>query len=129
MREIKFRVWDSIKNIMLPVIEVSWEPLQVVRWVICWDKDEGDCCTVQLPKEGDLMQFTGLHDKNGKEIWEGDIIQDKKDKRFRGKIWYDDKKAMFCYEELSLAEAINAGLLIKVIGNIYENPELLKEGK
>lgn len=76
-----------------------------------------------------LMQSTGLFDNNGKEIWEGDIIS------FRGVVVFDER---FCMWGIKSKEGIISMLaepkppyLVngEVIGNIYENPELLKEQK
>ena len=61
MRVIKFRVWDGENMISPDTIDRHG----VARWI-----------TDSIPNMSKkLMQFTGLHDKNGKEIYEGDIIQ------------------------------------------------------
>ena len=70
-----------------------------------------------------LMQFTGLHDKNGKEIYEGDIV------KFWGgvgKVIYFSTYASFRieYTENDLFD-LNLNADIEVIGNVFENPELL----
>lgn len=77
---------------------------------------------MNLPK----CQFTALHDKNGKEIYEGDILKDS-----NGKIisvcWDDSAPFMpgFRYDEINKGSTILLGDGIEVIGNIYGNPELL----
>ena len=74
-------------------------------------------------------QFTGLHDKNGNPIYEGDIItfelfgDEEHSTMTNGTIIYEDNLAWFSIdEEFPLCAADN----IKIVGNIHENPELLK---
>jgi uncharacterized phage protein (TIGR01671 family) len=67
-------------------------------------------------------QFTGLPDKNGVEIFGGDIVTDGK---FKGKVFWDDTAANYAvYDPRQGSEC--AWEWYEVIGNIYENPELLK---
>jgi len=79
-----------------------------------------------------ISQFTGLYDKNGKEIWEGDVFMT--ENNCKGIVKYEDgcfvteipPSERFDYERVDpLYYAVNMG--IEVIGNIYENPELLEE--
>ncbi|MGG3884330.1 YopX family protein [Brevibacillus panacihumi] len=84
--------------------------------------------------EIDLMQFTGLCDKNGKEIFEEDILETRDDDgSFYLKVIYDEEYARYWFVD----EADNGYCYapdefdrdeILVIGNIYENPELLEVG-
>lgn len=74
-----------------------------------------------------LMQYTGLKDKNGKEIYEGDIVSGWKDSH-----WHDGKdrvlKEVEWTDELAGFNIIQIEMrTCEVIGNIYENPELLEE--
>jgi len=129
MREIKFRAWDKVKKEWIPISSLecfhTGEVLQVKRM---WNRKhfsiKSDCI---------LVQFTGLKDKNGKEIWEGDIVQfnDYEWEEYKGRkiftvelgiprFWL--KEELFGYEGELLKEPENC----KVIGNIYENPELLE---
>ena len=101
MREIKFRAWSKEKKVMIEDIHVPKA-----------QKDMGHI----------VMQFTGLKDKNGKEIYEGDIIEDdwhlKKEYRFM--------EVKFPLDFIHINECKSH---MEVIGNIYENPELLKGDK
>ena len=79
----------------------------------------------------DLMQYTGLKDKNGKEIYEGDIVEVSKDisaGKYRVQFW-DNESAFMLIDDLK-PKSMRLGVWfcsnkIEVIGNIYENPELL----
>ena len=81
-----------------------------------------------------LMQSTGLVDKNGKEIFEGDILAvEADDEVVNVNVLWDKKHALFIFkskkynEEELLAELVEDNACpIEIIGNIYENPELLK---
>ena len=82
-----------------------------------------------------LMQSTGLKDKNGKEIFEGDILACKTDDEVINlNIFWDEEHALFMFESKKyneqepLAELVeNNTYPFEIIGNIYENPELLED--
>jgi uncharacterized phage protein (TIGR01671 family) len=144
MREIKFRAWDKIGKIM-----IDW-PVNVYTdeegpW---WSADHigetGNTIASFDGKTGVLMQFTGLFDKNGKEIYEGDIFNYKYDKRaegggyIAGTYGYHPENAQvveyrngcFMVGHESLYDFVAFSKLPghgkEVIGDIYSNPELLK---
>ena len=79
-----------------------------------------------------LMQSTGLRDKNGKEIFEGDILSIETDEEnVRVEVSWDSKHALFVFESKKYNEKEALGELFedspypfKIIGNIYTNPEL-----
>ena len=82
-----------------------------------------------------LMQSTGLKDKNGKEIFEGDILAiDTDEEIVNVNIFWDSKHALFMFESKKynekdlLAELAEDNTYpFEIAGNIYENPELLEE--
>jgi len=89
------------------------------------DKIEG---YTEKTKELHLMDYTGLKDKNGKEIYEGDIVRD----RFNDiiVIKYDEKKLTFTRENWSGDNEIwkyCRTVSYEIIGNKYDNPELLEK--
>ena len=115
MREIKFRAWDVVYKKMIfsdVMIEINGK-LKFTSNV--WTNNHNDYSFK-------LMQFTGLHDKNGKEIYEGDIfIQD----RYVMVMQYKQDEARF---QLDNNDHVTSSYFqeLEVIGNIYENPELLE---
>lgn len=76
-----------------------------------------------------VMQYTGLKDKNGKEIWEGDIVKWETFKGI-GEVFWDSDNAWWGLRdhdgEGSWLSGSNS--VCEVIGNIYENPDLLEKG-
>ena len=80
----------------------------------------------EMIEDNELCQFTGLSDKNGKEIYEGDILRIKG--IGEGIIVFDKKKARFMWNDNAKENwgIENNDEFNEIIGNIYENPELLK---
>lgn len=128
MREYKFRAWDNENNQMLDVQELNFED--------CFYGGEMQIKTTMYKdyfdyREMPLMQYTGLHDKNGKEIYEGDILQIDVDKAW---VMWNDKYGYFQLVPIGDyyfdSDVIGQALEYtkpEVIGNIYENMELLNE--
>ena len=123
MREIKFRAWDKESEQMIPNDFVNKEASAFVVYNEIaqeWISDEKDFI---------LMQFTGLLDKNSKEIYEGDIVQ-YFDTAFAPREIFsiDFVNGMF-YLKSAEDEEYNSDMNtapLEVIGNIYENKNLLK---
>lgn len=93
------------------------------------DFDHYSISTLVQPET--IGQFTGLLDENGTEIYEGDIVRSVRYKDFVYKVVYDNRFASFCLDRKQdmykhyFGEAMEAENC-EVIGNIHDNPELLK---
>lgn len=118
-RKIKFKAWDEEKRIMLQPVTSDL----VIH--LCGKQNsldnEGDLNGTEYTKQLTLLQFTGLCDRNGyyKEIYEGDIC-DTHTRFGRGVVIFEN--GVFKINGISLCSFDK----IEVIGNIYENPELLE---
>lgn len=83
----------------------------------------------------ELLQFSGLKDKNGKEIYEGDIVEYDIRAIWKGvqvsKLWevyFDKDELKFLGKNNSPIQTISLTKECKIIGNIYQHPELIKNG-
>ncbi len=127
-REIKFRAWDKKEQKMNIVCRLGTKGFSHHFWsndpVIC-DNRQSDYVRYEF------MQFTGLHDKYEKEIWEGDIV------KFHAAmsqpisdVYWKNGFYMRNWEHLELDSTFFKHCKMwEVIGNIYENPELLEGEK
>ena len=133
MMEIKCRAWDKKeKKMFLPYEPVLSGHISTVL------ENNGEIYGIEEigenPERYELMLFTGLKDKNGKEIYVGDII--KSIGAYYGvdaiyEVFFD--KGMFCVRYIKPKDKFETALFVtspescvEIIGNIYQNPELLK---
>ena len=120
MREIKFRAWDKINKEMFNVESINFQERRVYKDVVSY-RNFNDI---------ELMQYTGLKDKNNKEIYEGDIVTLHNSKY---KVIFNTKEARFVLRDDEFESEIpftnNNNERMEIIGNIYENSELLGENK
>jgi len=124
MREIKFRAWDKACKHMIN----DFNP-------ICHgEMNIFDFSFLARWREGIIpMQYTGLKDKNGKEIYEEDVViflipEDEQSKLKCQVMWNDCGFYLLRPDNNRVMFISNYADVLKVIGNIYENPELLGRG-
>ena len=138
-REIKFRAYSSHNHKMYPVSNIEWD-IDGRIWVTA---DDGKNGIELIDEEAHLMPYTGLQDKNGREIYEGDIVSfgsvwnngdnEDIDEEFHiGVVEYDPNYAVYnvnCEESgerhFMFMDVVNYDGF-GVIGNVFENPELLE---
>ena len=127
MREIKFRAWDTEKKVMIPVIHIfinwMWVVWENMRDGLEWNDD------IRSTKRYELMQYIWIEDKNGKEIYEGDLVKCIAEEKYSKESWvypivYYASEQQFipkwaCHLWWGWWDSI------EVVGNIYENSELV----
>src|SRR3990167_4669963 len=126
-REIKFRAWDETTKRMFTVKSISFTSPHDIKFFETIENQDG-----AVWADLELMQFTGLLDKNGKEIYEEDIIESSdKTARYRVTFEYGEFTSISLDKEISNEKDGYFYSDIypswKVIGNIYENLEIIKD--
>ena len=124
MRELKFRAWDEINDVMWKDVLGDMEESDMYddvteMWEVAHQMETGNSAQFVF------MQYTGNEDINGVEIYEGDIVQSehyfKYQVVFKGDCWRCEPVKNNRLKNRFI------GNDLKVIGNIYENPELLED--
>lgn len=134
-RVIKFRAFINGKMLPIAILHNTPHPARVLDM----DFSTNNVNATLMPKETSVMQFTGLYDKNGNEIYEGDIVKaafmhhGNPGIEFTAYIIYNEHIGSFRIAYNSLGggsqDEIYFRYQVEVIGNIHENPELLKQTK
>ncbi|EHR0453736.1 TPA: hypothetical protein U0U72_001027 [Listeria monocytogenes] len=130
MRAIGFRAFVKRKKKMLPVTDLCFNETEAVGVSGCGNAKCTLCVDWYSFDDVVLMQYTGLKDKNGKKIFEGDIVNCKFFDRMVGDIagvinFIDCVWAVSDFKNKRLYQLIDVDN-IEIIGNIHENPDLLE---
>lgn len=142
MREIKFRAWDKEASQMRSVLNlfanqhvyVNCQCSGEERLKFHSDRNHHNLSHHISSKNCHLMQYTGLKDKNGMEIYEGDVVEfelqeepNKKALRLSGRIDFQNWGwlILYTYRGAEDSEFVHLADFVTVIGNIYQNPKLL----
>jgi uncharacterized phage protein (TIGR01671 family) len=138
MREIKFRAWDKAEKRMVDGHDVMlWGS---GSWGACREgNEELSSDGVQISddpytdRDMVLMEYTGLKDKTGKEIFEGDIVlcqfatgKEKNIIEYKDGCFWVSQKEILRYQDKAYDSLFWHYADCEVVGNIYENPELVK---
>ncbi len=147
MREIKFRVWQVSTSKMITAERIR--QISVLAMDPTLPEREHFLCLPLLP-DFNLMQFTGLHDSEGAEIYEGDIVEftywwfdgSERDSYLSGVIVYEEKHMAYALQGIKnkewlahigseVADTTNFAFFnfedadFRILGNVHENPDLL----
>ena len=138
MREIKFRAWDTESKAWFPFDKrYDWFNVHQDGSIIHGHNDEPCFDETDCKLSLEVMQFTGLTDKNGKEIYEGDILRVSGDRSESTitQVYFSDGAFLVQddfgeYEITAIGYALeewsNGNDHAEIIGNIHENPELME---
>ena len=133
MKEIKFRAWDKRRKWMSRVRAMTFNNNETIHptevYAVMTIDPDGHFDDNNYPDDIILMQYTGLKDKNGKEIWQSDFI-----KGHGAGFSTTHSEVHFTHDgaQIEIGDRwiqLSKFIEIEVIGHKYENPELLKENK
>jgi hypothetical protein len=120
MRETKYRAWDTVNKVMGEVVELRLGLLQGVD--VKYKSSRLKASGGIYGKPFILLQYIGIEDKDGKDIYDGDILGYEEDTGLDVK---SSNHIVKYYPGRFSTTAIKPSLYWKIIGNIYENPELI----
>lgn len=129
MREIKFRAWDTTENEFVNIKSFGFLEDGEVWYVQAIDEHEQEIDPPYFTGEDELviMQYTGLKDKNGKEIYEGDIVKQTGDGFLNNTC--HEVYFRFCGFRMNIRpiEDVDEIYELEVIGNVFEDKHLLED--
>jgi hypothetical protein len=132
MREIKFRAWlkEDEKMANVETMDFTDKSIQYLK--------RSEIINVYILRresfdDVELMQYTGLKDKNGKEIYEGDILFFRDENMKYIVVWQDAAFIIKSIEIRKYSEKMywldDTEICCEIVGNIYENKKLLEENE
>ena len=127
-RELKFRAWDVVDKVM----KDSFTLCNLIGGYDCGYRVDKDLPFIDEEDENNpdtiIMQYTGLKDKDGREVYEGDVV------RYKDRYVDGFRDAEVAFDECGwrldgdlMSDWRYGSSSFEVIGNIYENPELLEQ--
>lgn len=133
---LKFRYFNKYANKM--VEPKNWQNVdgtyECIKQQVCFDEDIQPIPYDHIGRNGLVfMQCTGLKDKNGKLIYEGDILRNTLTNKYASVAWHNTGAGYVWSKTIPNSYLYEFGALFRVfgkyevIGNIYENPELLEQ--
>jgi hypothetical protein len=130
MREIKFRVWSNQLNKMVYPNERGWFDKCFIGKNQFIQSCQLSLAIEKNGKELEVMQYTGLRDKNGTEIYEGDLLFDKDELTRPFIVKWDDEWAQF-YVDCGggSTDFLWRWTNLEVIGNIFQDGDLLRDSQ
>jgi len=147
MRELKFRAWDETAKRMMPVLNMNWvinskdksitkgsvSHVHLMKIIQGNHAEPFDSYYGDLASDVVIMQYTGLKDENGEEIYEGDILKPT-DPAFQDEIEIfqiqnEMETNCGCCDLIFGWKIPHEIDMVEIIGNIYETPELLPKGE
>ena len=138
MREIKYQVWDKKSQTMCIVLQLEWIDGKLYAHYF-HSPHLGKVRKTLDTTENPLLQFTGLHDKNGKEIYDSYVMLWPDE--YKQVIWFNEKHIETSVRDIEKSQKLYDYMDVhfgyhfdsqhpveqgEVIGNIYENPELVR---
>lgn len=125
-REIRFRAYSRHNHKMYPVSNIEWD-IDGRTWVTA---DDGKNGIELIDEEANLMQYVGLHDKNGREIYEGDVLdiglRNQDGKPVIAPVSYETYAAGYVLDNGGNGIWQRLTKDCEVIGNIFEDKQLLE---